>query len=135
MSIQVYQTSRNRSIYVFGWCLWQEYLSFYILTPTKLLYKLQRMSWIYGGFDIVTIIFCHALCMLYHVWLCSCHPCDLSLIFFSLLLPIQFENNIRQVINYNFIKTIKGEPTFGKYSICDQSSLSYKKEHLTRYQL
>ena len=80
MSIQVYQTSRNRSIYVFGWCLWQEYLSFYILTPTKLLYKLQRMSWIYGGFDIVTIIFCHALCMLYHVWLCSCQPCNLSLL-------------------------------------------------------
>ena len=36
----------------------------------------------------------------------------------------QIRNNICQVINYNFINTIKSEPTFGKSSICDQSSVS-----------
>ena len=40
-----------------------------------------------------------------------------------------------QLINYNSIKTTKSEPTFGKSSIHNQSSLSNKKVHLTRYQL
>ena len=70
------------SRYVFGWCLCQNYLSFYIWTPTKLLYKQRSMFWIFSSFDIVTIIFCHAFQMLYHVWFCSCHPCKLTIIFF-----------------------------------------------------
>ena len=47
------------------------------------------MFWIYGSFDIVTFIFCHLFCMLYHVWVCSCHPCDITLLFSSLSLPFQ----------------------------------------------
>ena len=43
--------------------------------------------------------------------------------------------NLCQVINCNFIKTIKSKPTFGKSSIHNQASLSNKKEHLTRYKL
>ena len=55
---------------------------------------------------------------------------------FSYLSPtIQLEKNIYQVINYNFIKTIKSEPTFGRSSIGNKSSLSNKKEHFTIYQL
>ena len=34
--------------------------------------------------------------------------------FYYLSLTIQLEKNICQVTNYNFIKTIKSEPTFGK---------------------
>ena len=73
--------------------------------------------------------------MLYHVWLCSCHPCNTTLLFSSLSPTIQLEKNIWQVINYNFINTIKSELTFGKSSIRNQLSLSNKKENLTRYKL
>ena len=93
------------SQYVFGWCLCQDklygtiilttisfrayrdnyklwiFLSFNIWTQTKMLYKHQRMFMIFGSFDIVTIIFFCAFCMLYHVWLCSCHPCNITQFF------------------------------------------------------
>ena len=87
---------------------------------------------LYSSSDIVTIIFCHSFWMLYHVLLCSCHPCDLRLFSPSLSLTIQLEKNVCHVINYNFIKTIKSEPTFGKSSISNQWSLSYNKEHLKK---
>ena len=58
-----------------------EFLSLYIWSTTKLLYKHRSMLWSFGSFDIVKIIFFHSFCMLYHVWLCSCHPCDLTLLF------------------------------------------------------
>ena len=107
---------------------------YHIWTPTKLLYKHQIMFWIFGSFDIVTMIFFHEFCMLYHVWLCSCHPCNLILFFFFFIANYPIRICFGQVINYNWIKTIKSEPTFGKSSICRQSSLSNKKEHLTIYQ-
>ena len=80
-----------RSLYVFEWCLCRNYLSFYIWTPIELLYKHWSMFWIFGDFDIVTIIFCHSVCLLYHVWLCSCQPCDLTLLFSYLSLTIRLE--------------------------------------------
>ena len=104
-----------RSLYVLGWCLCQDtpygtiifttisfcaykdnyklwhFLSFYIWTPTEILYKHQSMFWNFGSFDIVTIILFHDFCMLYHVWLCSFHPCDLTLLFSFLSLPILLE--------------------------------------------
>ena len=52
------------------------------------------MFWIYGSFEIVTVILCQSFLMLYHVWLWSCHPCNLSLLFYSLSLTIQFETKI-----------------------------------------
>ena len=70
--------------------------------------------------------------MLYYVCFFSCHNSNLTLLFSYLSLKIQSETNIFKVISYNFIKTIKSEPTFGKSSTCDQSSLSNKKEHLAR---
>ena len=42
-------------------------------------------------FGIVTIIFFRAFRMLYHVLLCSCRPCDLTLRFSSLSLTIPLE--------------------------------------------
>ena len=68
-------------LYVFGWCICQNCFLFYIWTLTELLYKHQSMFWIYGSFDIVTIIFCHSYCIFYPVLLYSYHPCDLTLIF------------------------------------------------------
>ena len=59
-----------------------EFLSFYIWTMTNPSYKHGSMFWIFGGFGIVTIIFFHAFCMSYHIWLCSCRPCDITLLFF-----------------------------------------------------
>ena len=58
--------------------------SFYNWRPTELLYTHRSMFWIFGCFDIVTNIFFHAFCMLYHVWLYSCHPCNITLLFSSL---------------------------------------------------
>ena len=55
------------------------FLSFYIWTLTKLLYNHRSMFWIFGCFDIVTILFFHVFRLLYHVWLCSCRPCDVTL--------------------------------------------------------
>ena len=124
-----------RSLFVFGWCLSQKYLSLYILTLIKLLYKHQIMFWNYGSFDIVTIILWHSFCTLYHVWLCSCHPEDLLLLSSYLSLTMQLVKGICKVIKYNFIKIIKSEPTFSKTSTHDQSSLSNREENFTRYQL
>ena len=81
--------------------LWS-FLSLYILTPTKLLYKHRSMFLFFGYFYIVTIIFFHEFCMLYHVWLCSCHPCNITLIIFFLSLTIQLYFCCCQVINYNW---------------------------------
>ena len=102
---------------MFGWCLCQYYLSFYIWTTTELLYEYRSMFWIYGSFDIVTMIFCHSFCMLYHVWLCSCHPCDLTLLFSSLSLTIQPEKKIV------------------KWSMMPLSRLSKVNQHLASHQL
>ena len=141
-----------RSQNMLGWCLFQDkpygtiilrtiyfcaykdnyklwsFLSIYIWTPTKILYKHRSMFWIFGYFDIVTIIFFREFSMLYNVWLCSCHPWNIAILFYSLSLNIQLYL-FCQVINYKWIKTIKSEPTFGKSSICNQPSLSEKKEH------
>ena len=66
----------------------------------------------------------HAFCMLYHVWLCSYHPCDLTLILFFFITNYPFRKKMCQVINYNQMTTIEREQTFGKSSIRNQSSLS-----------
>ena len=68
-------------LYLYGWCLCQNHLCFYIWTSIKLLYMHRRMFWFYESFDIFQIIFCHSFRMLYHVWLCSYQPCNLSLLF------------------------------------------------------
>ena len=115
--------------------VYEKNLSFYIWTLTKLLYKQGSMFWIFGGFDILKIIFCHEFHMLYHIWLCSVHPCDITLLFFFSITNNPIRKNIFQVIKYNWIETIKSEPTFGNSSIRNQSSLSNKKEDLTGYQL
>ena len=83
------------------------FLSFYIWTPTKLLYKHWSMFLILGCFDIVTtILFCEKI-MLYHVWLCSYHPCDINLLLFFFITNYSIRNNICKVIHYNWIKTIE----------------------------
>ena len=61
-------------------------------------------------------------------------PLQYNSTFFLSITNNPIRKNICQVINYNFIKTIKSEPTFGKSSIRNQSSLSNKKKLLTRYQ-
>ena len=147
------------SWYVLGWCLCQDkpygtiiltnvlfcaykdsyklwsFLSFYIWTLKKLLYKHRSMFWIFGCFDIVTIILFHKFCMSYHVWLCSCRPFNLTLILFLFITnyPIRKKHlsrdqlnlnkyyqkwtNIWQVINLQSIKSIKKEVTSYKVSI------------------
>ena len=67
-----------------------------------------------GTSYMVTSIFCHSFRLLYHILLWSCYPYDLTLLFSSLSLTIQLKTNICQVINYNFIKTIKSTPTSEK---------------------
>ena len=81
----IYLGEKNtvRSLYVFAWCVCQNHLSFYIWTPTELLYKQQSMFWIYGSFGIVTIVFCSSFCMLYNLLFYSCRPCDPTLFFSS----------------------------------------------------
>ena len=126
--------------YMLGWCLcedktiWQhnfdnniilriqqklqvvEFLSFYIWTPTKLLYKHQSMFLIFGCFDIVTIILFHEFVLLYNVWLSSCHPCDLTLLIFF------------------FISNYPIRKTFFKLSIITESILSKVNQHLASHQ-
>ena len=94
------------SLYALVWCIYQDkpygaiifttisfrayndnyqlwsFILFYIWTLTKLLSKHQSMFWHFGCFDIVTIIFFHTFCMLYHVWLCSWHLCNITLLIF-----------------------------------------------------
>ena len=77
-----------RSLYVFEWCICKHYLSCYIWLQTELLYKHWSMFLICGIFYIIIIIFCHSFFMLYHVLLCSCHPCNLTLLFSYLSLTI-----------------------------------------------
>ena len=74
------------------------------------------MFWIYGSFDIVTIIFCHSFRMLYHVWLCSYHPCNLTLLF----LPYHQQSNYKK--------------PFVKWSIITLSGLSKVNQYLASHQ-
>ena len=67
--------------------LWNS-LPFNIWIATNLLYKHQSMFWIFCCFYIVTITSFCAFCMLYNVWLGSCHPFYRTLLFFSSLLTI-----------------------------------------------
>ena len=94
----LFHVIRVMSLYALGWCICQDkpygtiilttisfraynenyqllwiFISFYILTLTKLLSKHRSMFWNFGCFGIVKIIFFREFCMLYHLWLSSCH--------------------------------------------------------------
>ena len=138
------QKKTVRSRYVLGRCLCQDkpygtiiftmisfraynnnfkllsFLSFYIWTLTKLLYKHQSMFWIFGCFDIVIIISYRAFCVLHHIWLCSCHLCNLTLLLLFFVTNYPIRKNICQMVNYNWIMTIEREQKNFKSSICNQ---------------
>ena len=115
-------TTKALSAYNNNYKLWS-LLSSYIWTLTKILYKQQIMFWIFGCFDIVTIIFLHEFCMLYNVWLSSCHPCDLTILLFFSITSYPIRKNICQVINLQLNQDYKREQNFGKSSIRNQSRL------------
>ena len=134
------QKKTVRSRYVLGWIIvkinrmaprfWQQYnfahtrtitsckvLSFYIEHGQS--YCISTKAWFeFVRFKIVTIISFHAFCMLYHVCLCSCHPCDITLLIFFF------------IINYIIRKKL-----FLKWSIKTWSIPSKVNQHLESHQI
>ena len=126
--------------YVLGWCLCQDkpYGTIILITISFLIYKGNNKLWsfyhfIFGHqqsfcistearFEFSVVLYCyndlfHEFCMLYYVWLCSWHPCDLTLFLFLF------------VTNY----PIRSDKKF-KWSIITWLRLSKVKQHLTSHQ-
>ena len=125
------QKKTGRFRHVLGWCLCQDtpydtiilttisfcaynnnynlwiFLTFYIWTPES--YCISTKACFEFLVFLILLLFFHEFCMLYIAWLCLFHPCNLSLLIFFLITnyPIRFV--FCQVINYNWVMTIKSE--------------------------
>ena len=135
-----------RSRYVLGWCLCQnkQYGTIILTTISFCLYKNNYKWWSFYHFIFEhrqsycistesCLEFLVVFILLQLSFSCILYVISCMIVFMSPLRSnstfLFFITNYPtiicfcQVINYNFIKTTKSEPTFGKSSICNQSSL------------